>query len=156
MRLNEIKPVKEGEVVHMSDYRKKKEEPKKTEVRKCSECGKEMTPAYDTQTGKTRHICVDCLSVTEDFVGRTIKESFDFKTLKKRKVALEPEERDEAMKAKAVWHPGNHDKPVCAIWKSKKANGEVVYGCNTHRVFQVAPTLKGAIEKFHSVVKGTA
>jgi hypothetical protein len=85
-----------------------------------------------------------------------LKEALDFAKLKKRKIALEPEEREQAMKAGAVWHFSHHDKPSCAIWKSKKANGEVVYGCNTHRVFQTAPTLKGAIDKFHNVVKDTA
>lgn len=85
-----------------------------------------------------------------------LREALDFKALKKRKFALEPEEREQAIKAGAVWHPANHDKPVCAIWKSKKASGEVVYGCNTHRVYQTASTLKGAIGKFHNVVKDTA
>lgn len=80
----------------------------------------------------------------------------EFSILKKNKIALKPEEREKAMKAKAVWHPSNHDHPVCAIWKSKRANGKVVYGCNTHRVYQVADSLEGAIQKFHNVVKDTA
>lgn len=82
--------------------------------------------------------------------------SLDFKALKKRKVPLTDEERDAVMKAKAVWHPANHDKPTSAVWKSKKANGETVYVTNTHRCYQTAPTLKGAINKFHTVVKDTA
>lgn len=147
-------PMKEGEVIPFRP--RKKEEKKETGPRKCPDCGREMSPAYDTQSKTTKYICVDCLTVREDFVGKTLQETFDFKTLKKRKIKLEPEERDEAMKAKAVWHPSHSDKPVCAIWKSKKANGEVVYGANTHRVFQVAPSLKGAIKLFHDVVKGTA
>lgn len=85
-----------------------------------------------------------------------IVEALNFKKLKERKVPLTPEEREKAMKAGAVWHPSNHSKPVCAIWKSKKANGDVVYGCNTHRVFQVADTLDGAIKKFHDVVEPSA
>lgn len=86
----------------------------------------------------------------------TEKKRSEFEILKKNKIALTPEEREQAMTAKAVWHPGNHDKPVCAIWKSKRANGDVVFGCNTHRAYNVAPTLKGAIHKFHSFIKGTA
>jgi len=80
----------------------------------------------------------------------------NFESLIANKIPLEPEERERAMKAGAVWHPANHDKPTCAIWKSKKANGKIVYGCHTHRVFQVADTLAGAIKKFHKVVKDTA
>ena len=83
------------------------------------------------------------------------KKGPDFKTLKKNKVKLSDEERKEAMDADAVWHPGNHDNPVCAIWKSE-VNGKIYYGTNTHRAFNIAPTLKGAIGKYHSYIKGTA
>jgi hypothetical protein len=85
-----------------------------------------------------------------------LAERNEIVSLKANKIALEPEEREKAMKAKAVWHPGNHDKPTCAIWKSKRANGKIVYGCNTHRVYQTAATLDGAIKLFHTVVKDTA
>ena len=78
-----------------------------------------------------------------------------FKVLKDNKVPLTKEERDEAMKAGAVWHPSNHDKPVCAIWKSRRPNGSFVFGCNTHRAMQVKNTLKGAIQAF-KFVKTTA
>lgn len=76
--------------------------------------------------------------------------------VKKRKIPLTPEEREKAMKAGAVWHHGPGGKESCAIWKSKKANGEIIYGCNTHRLWQYASTLDGAIKKFHDVVKDTA
>ncbi len=85
-----------------------------------------------------------------------IPEGTDFKALKKNKIKLTDDERDQAMKAGAVWHPSNHPKSVCAIWKSKTAGGKTVFGCNTHRVYQTAPTLKGAIKKFHDVVKDSA
>jgi hypothetical protein len=78
-----------------------------------------------------------------------------FKVLKDNKVPLTKEERDEVMRAGAVWHPSNHDKPVCAIWKSRRPNGSFVYGCNTHRAMQVKPTLKGAINAF-KFIKTTA
>lgn len=85
-----------------------------------------------------------------------LAEAIDFKKLKQRKIPLTAEERKTAMDAGAVWHRGPNGSPTCAVWKSKKANGEVVYVCNTHRLFQTAPTLKGAIEKYHSVVKDSA
>lgn len=78
-----------------------------------------------------------------------------FQVLKDNKIALTPEEREEAMKAGAVWHHGPGGTESCAIWKGKNSSGKIVYVCNTHRVYQTAPTLKGAIKKFHDVVKDT-
>jgi hypothetical protein len=74
----------------------------------------------------------------------------EFSTLKKNKVKMDPEERDKAIKAGAVWSPGNSKKPVCAIWKSV-VNGKTWYGCNTHRLYQVAKTLKGALSLWPNV-----
>lgn len=82
--------------------------------------------------------------------------TLDIKDVKKRKIPLEPTERKKAMDAGAVWHHGPNGKETCAIWKSKKANGDIIYGCNTHRLWQYANTLDGAIKKFHDVVKDTA
>lgn len=81
--------------------------------------------------------------------------TYDYKKLKDRKVPLTPEEREKAMKAGAVWHPGNLNHPVCAIWKSSDSSGNTVYGCNTHRCMQVKPSLEGAINAF-KFVKTTA
>ncbi len=83
------------------------------------------------------------------------KKGPDFKTLKKNKVKLSDEEREKAMNADAVWHFNGPDKPVCAIWKSE-VDGKTYYGTNTHRAFNTASTLKGAISKYHSFIKGTA
>ena len=83
-----------------------------------------------------------------------IAESPEIKTLKKNQVKLEPEEREQAMKAGAVWHPGNHEDPTCAI-KKAVVKGKTWYWCNTHRAGQVRPTLKGAIRAF-DFVKTTA
>jgi len=86
-----------------------------------------------------------------------LAEGYDFESLKKRKVPLTDEEREQVMANKAVWHMGHHNgKPSSAIWKAKTSNGKIVYGCNTHRAFQVRPTLKGAISIFHSFIKGTS
>ncbi|HUS51095.1 MAG TPA: hypothetical protein VMZ91_13080 [Candidatus Paceibacterota bacterium] len=76
------------------------------------------------------------------------KERFDWKYIKNNKIPLEPEERKEAMDKKCVWHPSNHDKPTCAIWKSKYKDGRILYGCNTHRACAIKKTLKAAINAF--------
>ena len=73
-----------------------------------------------------------------------------FPTLKKAKELLKGEEREQAMKAGAVWNMGNSDKPSCAIWKAN-VNGKTWYVCHTHRCFQSRPTLKGAIKAFEFV-----
>lgn len=82
--------------------------------------------------------------------------TLDFKALEKRKVPLTDEEREEVMKKKAVWHHGPHGEATPAVWKSKDSKGKTVYVTNTHRVWQHSPSLKGAIGKYHSVVKQTA
>ncbi len=78
-----------------------------------------------------------------------------FKTLKKNKVPLTPEERKKVMDAGAVWHPGNRDKPVPAVGKAV-VNGKTWYETHTHRAVNIRPTLQGAIGRFHKFIKGTA
>jgi hypothetical protein len=89
-----------------------------------------------------------------DRIVSMLLESPQFSTLKKHKVKLTPEEREQAMKAGAVWHNGSGGEPSCAIWKAV-VNGKTWYGCNTHRTVQVKATLKGAIRAF-DFVKTTA
>jgi hypothetical protein len=79
----------------------------------------------------------------------------EIENLKKNKVKLSPEEREEVLKNKAVWHHGLNGKESPAIWKSKIGN-KFVYVTNTHRAYAKASTLKGAIKKYHKVIKGTA
>ena len=77
-----------------------------------------------------------------------------FDTLKKNKKPLTPEEREEVMKAGAVWHHGPDGKASPAIWKSV-VGGKTWFSCHTHRCYQVRPTLKSAIKAF-DYVKTTA
>lgn len=80
----------------------------------------------------------------------------EFQKLKDNKVRLTPEERKQCMDKKAVWHfNGNGATP--AVWKSKDPKtGKVTYVTNTHRAYNTAPTLKGAIGRYHKFIKGTA
>jgi 5,10-methenyltetrahydromethanopterin hydrogenase len=88
---------------------------------------------------------------------RKSKAKSKFKVLQDNKVQLTDDERKEVMDADAVWHfsPGN--KPSPAVWKSiNKKTGETTYVTNTHRAYNTAPTLKGAISRYHKFIKGTA
>ncbi|MDE2104840.1 MAG: hypothetical protein KGL39_46820 [Patescibacteria group bacterium] len=60
------------------------------------------------------------------------------------------------MKAKAVWHFAPSRAASPAVWKSVDENGKVTYVTNTHRAYNTAPTLKGAIGRYHKFIKGTA
>ena len=83
-------------------------------------------------------------------------EASDFKKLEKNKVDLTPEERKIVMDKKAVWH-FNGGNPSPAVWKSvDPKTKKITYVTNTHRAYNTAPTLKGAIGRYHSFIKGTA
>lgn len=70
-------------------------------------------------------------------------------TLKAGKVKLTDEEREQVMKAGAVWHHNavGQEKPTPGVWKSV-VRGKTWYVCNTHRAGTAKPTLKGAIKAF--------
>jgi hypothetical protein len=83
-------------------------------------------------------------------------ETETMERLKKNKVQLTDEERTEVMNKKAVWHhaPGGKESP--AVWKSVDNKGKTTFVTHTHRTFNTANTLKGAINKYHTFIKGTA
>lgn len=78
-----------------------------------------------------------------------------FDVLKRGKVELDPDERKEVMSRKAVWRFSHLNGPSPAVWKSV-VNGKTWYVTNTHRAYNVTPTLKGTIARFHDFIKGTA
>jgi hypothetical protein len=81
----------------------------------------------------------------------------EFKNLEKNKVDLTPEERAEVMKRKAVWHHGPQGQETPAVWKSvNPKTGKTTYITHTHRAYNTASTLKGAISRYHNFIKGTA
>jgi hypothetical protein len=81
----------------------------------------------------------------------------EFETLKDNKVALTPEERKQCLDQDAVWHHGQNGAPSPAVWKSVNPRSKkVTYVTNTHRAYNTAPTLKGAIRRFHEFIKDTA
>lgn len=82
-----------------------------------------------------------------------------FDALKKGKVPLTPDERQKVMAAKATWNQGiakgGKRFPVPAVHKSV-VGGKTWFYTNTHRAYNVTPTLQGAIGRYHKFIKGTA
>jgi len=85
------------------------------------------------------------------------KAQSEFETLKKNKKPLTDDERKECMDCKAVWHHGPNGEPSPAVWKSVNPDsGKTTFVTNTHRAYNTASTMKGAINKYHNFIKGTA
>lgn len=82
----------------------------------------------------------------------------EFKQLESNKKPLTDKERAKCIEKKAVWnnHPNPKYNPIPAVWKSVDKNNKTTYITNTHRAYAKASTLKGAINKYHSFIKGTA
>ena len=83
-------------------------------------------------------------------------EGKEFESLQKYKKPLTPGERDECMTGKAVWHHGPNGEETPAVWKSVNKKGKTTYVTHTHRAYNTATTLKGAMSKYHKFIKGTA
>ncbi len=84
------------------------------------------------------------------------KKKSDFDKLEDNKVVLTDDERTKVMDADAVWHHGPNGAPSPAVWKSVDKKGKVTYVTHTHRAYNTAPTLKGAIGRYHNFIKGTS
>lgn len=90
-------------------------------------------------------------------INEAKKKKTEFEILKDNKVSLTDKERELVMNADAVWHFSQNNKPSPAVWKSKNPKtGKITYVTNTHRAYNTAPTLKGAITRYHKFIKGTA
>lgn len=88
-------------------------------------------------------------------IGRALKGSPKWPVFKRNRVPLEPEERALVMKRKAVWRFSPKNVPTSAVSKSV-VDGKTWYETHTHRAMDMAPTLKGAIRRYHDFIKGTA
>ncbi len=97
----------------------------------------------------------DGVGESVDEWGIPMTEESELAKLKKAKKKLTDEERDEVMKAKAVWHHGPNGEETFAIWKAE-LNGKTYYCSNTHRAWSKSTTLKDAIKKFHEYTKESA
>jgi len=84
-----------------------------------------------------------------------LAESVQIKTLKDHQKPLSEPERQQVMKAKAVWHMGKDGGPSPAVKKSV-VRGRTYFWSATHRCYQSASTLKQAIRDFHKVVEPSA
>jgi len=92
----------------------------------------------------------------KELLEKTAKAKSLFAKLKDCKIPLTPEERALVMNRKAVWH-FNGGSPSPAVWKSRNPDtGKITYITNTHRAWNQAPTVKGAIGRFHNFIKSTS
>jgi hypothetical protein len=82
-----------------------------------------------------------------------------YKDFKKNRVPLTPDERAEVMKRKAVWnfHFGKDGKRQKTPAVSKAIiDGKTWFETHTHRAINYAPSLRGAISRYHKFIKSTA
>jgi hypothetical protein len=111
--------------------------------------------AYEYMVSEDTHLIInEEVQVDGEVI---LNEAVDFKKLKKNQKPLTDEERKKCMDAKAVWHHGPGGKASPAVWKSVDPKTEkVTFVTNTHRAFNAAPSVEGAISRFHKFIKGTA
>lgn len=83
------------------------------------------------------------------------KAKSKFQALEKNRVPLSPEERDLVMKRKATWNHGPNGEPTPAVWKSVR-DGGATFVTATHRAYNISPSIKGAINRYHRFIKGTS
>lgn len=94
------------------------------------------------------------MNILKQFLFEKVSE---FHNLKKNRTELTPEESRRVHNKKAVWQSSDKSKPTSAVWKShNKKTGKITYVTNTHRAYNTAPTVDGAISRFHKFIKSTA
>jgi hypothetical protein len=90
-------------------------------------------------------------------LGELYEAGNEFQTLKKHAKPLTPDERKKCMDTDTVWHFSHLKSPTPAVWKSiHPKSGKTTFITNTHRAYNTAPTLKGAIGRYHTFIKSTA
>lgn len=94
--------------------------------------------------------------LSEDWNLLLEKAKNEFQKLEKNKKPLTDDEHTECIKKRAVWHHGQNGGETPAVWKSVDKDGKTTYITNTHRAYNTAPTLKGAIDRYHKFIKGTS
>ncbi len=99
---------------------------------------------------------VSAIGASRQTLGVDKVASTNFQLLKANKKPLTMLERAKVMAADATWHHGPNGEPTPAVWKSVDKTGKVTYVTHTHRAFNTAPTLRGAITRYHRFIKGTA
>lgn len=110
-------------------------------------CGRDYAKAVADYKERCVRLGVSPEPEQETLESLAEAKSPKMKALKDNRVELEPSERKEVMRRKAVWHHGSGGKESPAVWKSV-VRGKTYYVCNTHRAAAVKPTLKGAIRAF--------
>lgn len=91
----------------------------------------------------------DVPTIVRELLSEKVSE---FERLKRNKVKLSDEERKKVADAKAEWSDGGS-----AVWKSVcPKTGKTTYVTHTHRAYNTAPTVEGAISRFHKFIKSTA
>ncbi len=85
------------------------------------------------------------------------KRRSSYQVLNDNRVPLSREERSLVMERDAVWHHGPNGEKTPAVWKSvNPSTKKTTFVTNTHRAYNKAPTIKGAIGRYHKFIKGTA
>jgi hypothetical protein len=145
---------------------------------RCVHCGTRITESTDVTVGSGVYNCAHCSSelvetLVDDVQRRranrlidampglepkriaSLDEAPEFKTLKAHRVDLTDDERKRVLSRKAVWHFGSNGPPSPAVWKSVVGD-KTWFVTNTHRAFNVAASLDGAIGRYHAFIKSTA
>ena len=100
-------------------------------------------------------ILIKRATIAQILLEKLAKQSL-YKKLDKNRVPLTPEERKLIIDRGAVWNHAPDGGPSPAVWKSVDKTGKATFITNTHRAMNTAPTVQGAISRYHKFIKGTA